>query len=80
MVRDESNSAEALGKNSPDLKEMQYLKSPLTILHRGCSMAKSYAQFLLFYPYTIKMEQVCSIHPPEYNSAQEFCGVSLSSD
>lgn len=72
MVRDESNSAEAHG-NSSDLKEMQCLKPPLVILHGGCSLAESYAQFLPVYPHTIKMEQACSIHPPEYNSAQEFC-------
>lgn len=79
MVRDESDSAEAPG-NSPDLKEMQYLKYPLVHLHGGCSLDQSHAELLLFYLFTIKMEQVCSIHPPEYNSAQEFCGVLLSSD
>lgn len=77
MERDETDSAEALG-NSPDLKEMHYLKS-LFNLHGGCILDESYAEFLLFYPYTIKMKQVCSIHPPEYNSVQEFCGVLLSS-
>lgn len=44
-MRDESNYAEALG-NSPNLKQIQYLKSAHVILHGDCSLSSSYTSFL----------------------------------